>query len=108
MFCSNCGKEIDNKAVVCVHCGCATQNMQAVRAEKPKSTFVALILCVFLGMIGVHDFYLKRNGIAITKLLILIFLGWLYVGLIINFAWCILDFFIILMGGFDAQQESES
>lgn len=22
MFCSNCGKEIDDKAIVCIHCGC--------------------------------------------------------------------------------------
>ena len=26
MFCSKCGKEIDNEAVICVHCGCPTQN----------------------------------------------------------------------------------
>lgn len=26
MFCSNCGKEIDDKAVICVHCGCETRN----------------------------------------------------------------------------------
>ena len=28
MFCMNCGKEIDDKAVICVHCGVATPNMQ--------------------------------------------------------------------------------
>lgn len=28
MFCSKCGKEIDNEAVVCVHCGCATGNFE--------------------------------------------------------------------------------
>ncbi len=28
MFCTKCGKEIDNEAVVCVHCGCATGNFQ--------------------------------------------------------------------------------
>ena len=22
MFCQNCGKEIDDNAVICVHCGC--------------------------------------------------------------------------------------
>lgn len=27
MYCSNCGKEIDDKAVVCVHCGCETKNL---------------------------------------------------------------------------------
>ena len=28
MFCSKCGKEIENEAVVCVHCGCPTQNFK--------------------------------------------------------------------------------
>ena len=26
MFCSNCGKEIDDKAAVCIYCGVATKN----------------------------------------------------------------------------------
>lgn len=29
MFCYNCGKEIDDKAVVCIHCGVETKNMQS-------------------------------------------------------------------------------
>ena len=24
MICKNCGKEVDNKALICIHCGCAT------------------------------------------------------------------------------------
>lgn len=30
MFCRNCGKEIDDKAVICVHCGCLTNSDQTV------------------------------------------------------------------------------
>ena len=26
MFCKNCGAEINNKAVICVKCGCSTVN----------------------------------------------------------------------------------
>ena len=33
MYCYNCGKEIDDKAVVCVHCGVATNNMK--KDEQP-------------------------------------------------------------------------
>lgn len=29
MYCYNCGKEIDDKAVVCVHCGVETKNMNS-------------------------------------------------------------------------------
>lgn len=28
MFCYNCGKEIDDNAVVCIHCGVETKNMK--------------------------------------------------------------------------------
>ena len=27
MFCSQCGKEMDDEAVVCIHCGCDTLKM---------------------------------------------------------------------------------
>ena len=28
MFCYKCGKEIDDEAVVCIHCGVSTKNMK--------------------------------------------------------------------------------
>jgi len=28
MFCRNCGKEIDDKAAICIHCGVATNPVQ--------------------------------------------------------------------------------
>jgi len=33
MFCSKCGKEIDDSAVVCIFCGVATQNMKTHYAQ---------------------------------------------------------------------------
>lgn len=35
MFCFKCGKEIDDSAVVCVHCGVATKNMQKDNPNSP-------------------------------------------------------------------------
>ncbi len=35
MYCNNCGKEIDDKAVVCIHCGVATP-ISAVKSEEEK------------------------------------------------------------------------
>lgn len=34
MFCSKCGKEIDDEAAVCVHCGVATKNMKNQSKEE--------------------------------------------------------------------------
>lgn len=28
MFCKNCGKEIEDKAAICIHCGVATNSVQ--------------------------------------------------------------------------------
>ncbi len=59
MFCRNCGKEIDDKAAICVHCGVAV-NPTAVANTDPnaKSKLVAGLLGIFLGGFGVHNFYL--------------------------------------------------
>lgn len=96
MFCSNCGKEIDDKAVICIHCGCATKNQSE---QKPnKSMLCAVILWLFLGGIGAHRFYLGDNAGGITMLLCLLFC-WLIIPGIILAIWWIIDIFLLLTGG---------
>lgn len=96
MFCSNCGKEIDDKAVICIYCGCATKNQSE---QKPnKSMLCAVILWLFLGGIGAHRFYLGDNAGGITMLLCLLFC-WLIVPGIILAIWWIIDIFLLLTGG---------
>ena len=60
MFCSNCGKEIDEKAVVCVHCGCATNNYTS---KGKKEKYIAVLLAIFLGGFGVHRFYMNQTNV---------------------------------------------
>ena len=67
MFCQNCGKEIDDKAVVCIHCGCATGNKAAGSSQ--KNWLVTLLLCFFTGGLGLHRFYTGYIGIGIIQLL---------------------------------------
>ena len=45
MYCKNCGNEINDHAVVCIHCGCAVEQPEAQRAREPQKTNV-------LGIIG--------------------------------------------------------
>ena len=40
MFCSKCGKEINNEAVVCVHCGCATSNLKEESKQKDQPIII--------------------------------------------------------------------
>ena len=96
MFCRNCGNQIDDKAVVCVKCGvsvgqgnsfcphcgaqtepgaavctqCGVALAQPVPAEAQKSKMAAGLLGIFLGGLGVHNFYLGYTGKAVAQLLI--------------------------------------
>ena len=56
----------------------------------PRSRLVALLLCLFLGYLGIHRF---NVGKAITGILMLLTGG----GFLI---WALIDFFVILFGGF--------
>ena len=90
MYCKNCGKPIDDVAAVCVNCGapknagnnfcpnCGAQtapgaafclscgvalNPQAAAAATgaQKEKIVAGLLAIFLGSLGIHNFYLGYN-----------------------------------------------
>ena len=51
-------------------------------AQKPKSKWVALLLCFFFGAIGAHKFYEEKTGMGI---LYLFTLGLLGIGVVIDF-----------------------
>jgi len=70
-YCYNCGSEAAPNAAVCLSCGCALNNI--VRANVPngnKSKTAAGLLGIFLGCLGIHNFYLGYTGKAIAQLLI--------------------------------------
>ena len=62
MFCKKCGKELDNEAVVCVHCGVAI----AQKSSKQRAVYV--LLDVLLGNFGGHNFYAGYIGRAVIQL----------------------------------------
>lgn len=57
MYCQKCGKEIDDEAVVCIHCGCATKNQMDQTAGNKDSdvrTSVGLvILSILFPIVGI-------------------------------------------------------
>lgn len=77
MFCSNCGNQIDDKAVVCVKCGAPTSNYTAPQAvagvqaaDVPAEGYdwlTCLLLCFFVGGLGVHSFYTKKPALALPS-----------------------------------------
>lgn len=55
MFCKKCGKEIMDGAVICIHCGCAADNLQAEQLSNAEDKVNAGIIVgtVFIPLIGV-------------------------------------------------------
>lgn len=94
MFCKNCGAEINDKAVVCVKCGCAVENTPSTNKPtlngSPKDWLTTLLLCFFLGSFGAHRFYVGKMGTAIAMLLTCGGCG----------IWTIIDFIMICVGNF--------
>ena len=67
-----------------------------VQVVKPaKSRGVYVILGLFFGLLGVHNFYIGRFGVGAAQLLITCILGWFVVGLVISAIWALLDLFLI-------------
>lgn len=63
---------------------------QTAPATGSKSFVAALLLCFFLGSLGIHRFYVGKIG---TGILMLITLGGLGV-------WTLIDFIVIAIGKF--------
>ena len=90
MYCRNCGNETANQAVICPECGVNPKNGKnycqncgnttfstdkicvncgAQLTAQGKDWLTTLLLCFFLGYLGVHRFYTGNIGIGIGQLL---------------------------------------
>ena len=122
MFCRNCGNEMENNAAICVKCGvasgsgtsycpncgqptapgaavctnCGVLLSQPAPAGEQKSKMAAGLLGIFLGSLGVHNFYLGYTGKAVAQLLItLLTCG---VGAAVSGVWGLIEGILILTG----------
>ena len=66
MYCSRCGKEIDDEAVICVHCGCQIRGLDYTSG---KSWVITLLLCMFCGGVAAHRFYTGYIGLGILQMI---------------------------------------
>ena len=72
-YCPNCGNEINSNATFCGKCGKKIkEDNKVINNATPgaKSKIAAGILGIFLGCLGVHNFYLGYTGKAVAQLLI--------------------------------------
>ena len=97
-FCPNCGKDVQPGAAVCVHCGYALSAASKVVSGQPgsKSKLTAGLLGIFLGVFGVHNFYLGYTGKAVAQLVITV--ATCGAGAIVSSIWGLVEGIMILTG----------
>lgn len=70
MFCKQCGQQIADQAAVCIHCGVATGSGFTPPAQGGTSRLAYILLAIFLGTFGVHNFYAGYTSKGVTQLLL--------------------------------------
>lgn len=68
MYCRQCGHEITEGAVYCTNCASPTNDTPALRAGKNR--VVVGLIALFLGWLGIHNFYLGHTDKGLTQLLV--------------------------------------
>ncbi len=96
-ICPYCGQAIHPQAVLCVHCGRSLS--EAVTGGKKRLT--AGLLGIFLGLLGVHNFYLGYTGKAVAQLLMTVLLGCLVLPAMAAAIWGLIEGILILTGQID-------
>jgi TM2 domain-containing membrane protein YozV len=87
--CHACGKIIDSEAVVCTGCGVMQPAARMLGSE--KKVLPVFLLAFFLGVFGVHRFYVGKIGTGLLQLFTLGGLG----------IWALIDMILIVTGNFD-------
>ena len=95
-FCSKCGKEIHEDAKICVHCGCEVERKTSIDTSRNK--WIALLLWLFLGGFGGHQFYTGNNSRGIWYIVGLTLGSFLIVPVFIVVILLIIDLIDILQG----------
>ncbi len=122
MYCKNCGNQMDPNAAICVKCGCTKgtgasycqncgqptvpgaavctscgSSLATVNANS-KSKLAAGLLGIFLGGLGVHNFYLGNTGKAVAQLLIGVLGSCIAIGPAVSGIWGLIEGIMILCG----------
>lgn len=69
-ICPHCGKEVKEGAQVCLSCGYSLEKSTKTSNENisTKSKLTAGLLGIFLGGLGIHNFYLGYTGKGIAQI----------------------------------------
>lgn len=112
MFCKYCGKNVPDDTEVCEFCGGYVSGSEEQSLDEPqkieyntsytepsspdgeqRSKLAAGLLGIFLGWLGIHNFYLGYNGKAIAQVVLTVLCcGWA------SGIWGLIEGILILVG----------
>lgn len=73
MFCPKCASQNDDGSNFCKTCGVnlliQTNNNTGVQTVSEKNWLITLLLCIFIGALGIHRFYVGKTGTGILMIL---------------------------------------
>lgn len=115
MYCPTCGAQIPNDQKFCPSCGTSLSQTTATTSVAPdspninimvnnapnalppqKSAEAAGLLCLFLGTLGIHDFYTGKISKGVVKIL----LDCTIVGILATAIWALIDAIFICIGSY--------
>lgn len=70
MYCKNCGAQIDDKAVICVHCG-----HQTTPPKKAASPAATILLLIFFFPVGLYLMWAKTNWSKVAKIIVTVIIA---------------------------------
>jgi len=69
------------------------QSAQLVRSARSRGNYI--ILGLFFGCLGIHNFYAGYHGRGAAQLIITLLLGWLVIGFVITIIWALIEICIV-------------
>lgn len=120
MKCPYCDNEVPVNATTCPSCGASVPQQQTpppqqqqyvqqpqvvvqMGAQQPqkssRSRVAYILLALFLGGLGIHNFYAGRTGAGVVQLLLTLFTSWLIFPLFIVGLWVLIEIFVVTTDG---------
>lgn len=103
-FCTNCGKELQENQDVCLNCGVSVRKTSN-NTPGTKSKMAAGLLGIFLGSLGIHNFYLGYTGKAVAQLLISVLSC--FTLSVVSGIWGLIEGIMILSGSITTDAEGK-
>ena len=95
--CRHCARPVEPGATVCPNCGAigpvrghpGAAPVVLVQARKSRGVFI--VLGLFLGCLGIHNFYAGYHAKGAVQLGITLVTGWIIVGFVITAVWALIE-----------------